>query len=54
MVSSISSFHSTADRYITYFTCFAELAYRNYLNEHRGTNLIFYLSEGVLIRGVLI
>ena len=25
--------------------------YRNYLNEHRGTDLIFYLSEGVLIRG---
>ena len=24
-------------------------AYRNYLNEHRGAHLIFYLSEGALI-----
>ena len=24
--------------------------YHNYLNEHRGTDLIFYLSEGTLIR----
>ena len=24
--------------------------YRNYLNERRGTHLIFYLSEGALIR----
>ena len=27
------------------------LKYRSYQNEHRGANLIFYLSEGALIRG---
>ena len=30
---------------------FELLEYRNYLNERRGTHLIFYLSNEALIRG---
>ena len=34
-------------------TCSSSLSadYRNYLNDRRGPNLIFYLSEGALIPG---